>query len=66
MLFGVCLSVLLIVYYVRPYQVATATLLAGARLDWGSAEALLALGWAALFVPSGLLAHRLIVRSYRP
>ncbi len=63
--FGVCVSALLIIYYVYPYQSATETLRAGKQLDWLTAEALLSLAWAGLFVPWGIAAYKMIGRSYR-
>ncbi len=63
--FGVCVSALLIIYYVYPYQSATETLRAGQQLDWLTAEALLSLAWAGLFVPWGIAAYKMIGRSYR-
>jgi Na+/proline symporter len=63
--FGVCVSALLIVYYIYPYQAATETLAAGQQLDWFTAEALLSLAWAALFVPWGIAAYTMIGRAYR-
>jgi Na+/proline symporter len=62
--FGVCVSVVLLIYYVRPYQSATGTLLAGGRLDWFTVEALLSLAWAALYLPWGIIAYRMVGRSY--
>ena len=62
--FGVFVSALLMVFYVRPYQVATGTLLDGNRLDWLTGEVFLSLGWAALFVPVGVVAYKLVGRSY--
>ncbi len=63
--FGVCVSALLIIYYVHPYQSATGTLRAGRQLDWFTAEALLSLAWAGHFVPCGITAYKMIGRSYR-
>ncbi len=62
--FGVFVSAVLMVFYVLPYQSATGTLRDGNQLDWLTAEALLALGWAALFVPLGIAAYKMIGRSY--
>ena len=62
--FGVVVSVLLIFLYVLPYQSATDTLRDGSRLDWLTGEAILALGWAALFVPLGAFTYKAIGRSY--
>jgi sodium/pantothenate symporter len=63
-IFGLLLSTLLMIYYVYPYQKGTGTLLNNGDLDWFSAEALLALGWAAIYVPLGILTYRIINRSY--
>ena len=52
------------VFYVRPYQFASGTLRDGNRLDWLTGEVFLSLGWAALFVPLGVVAYKLIGRSY--
>ena len=62
--FGVFVSALLIVFYVLPYQSATGTLRDDNQLDWLTGEALLSLGWAALFVPWGIAAYKMIGRSY--
>jgi Na+/proline symporter len=63
-IFGVFTSVALIAIYVRPYQAATGTLRDGDRLDWLTGEALLSLGWAAIYVPLGIAACKMIGRSY--
>jgi sodium/pantothenate symporter len=63
---GLLLSCLLIVFYVMPFQEAKGVLLEGERLDWRSGEALLALGWAALYIPCGVGACWVIGRSYGP
>ena len=62
--YGVFMSVVLITIYVRPYQEATGRLLPDGSLDWATGEAILALGWAILIVPMGLLAWRVIKKSY--
>ena len=61
---GLLLSCLLIAFYVMPFQEAKGVLLEGGRLDWKSGEALLALGWAVLYVPCGIGACWVIGRSY--
>jgi hypothetical protein len=63
-LFGALVSAAMIVFYVQPYQSATGTLRAGGRLDWLTGEALLALGWAAIFVPWGFAAYKMVGRAY--
>ena len=55
---------MLLLFYVHPYQQATGTLREGGRIDWWAAEALLAMAWAGLFVPWGIMAYRMIGRSY--
>jgi hypothetical protein len=35
----------------------------GGRLDWGAGEAILALAWAGLFVPWGIMAYKMVGRS---
>ena len=62
--FGALTSVLLLVYYVHPYQAARGTLRGGESLDWLTGEAILSLSWALLFVPWGLAAYRMIGRAY--
>jgi sodium/pantothenate symporter len=62
--FGVFVSVMLIAFYVQPYQLTTGTLRDGARLDWLTGEVFASLGWAALFVPWGIAAYKMIGRSY--
>jgi hypothetical protein len=61
---GLVLSYLLIVFYVTPYQEARGVPMEGGRLSWRTGEALLALGWAALYVPCGFVACWMIGRSY--
>jgi len=62
--FGAVVSAFLIAFYVLPFQSATDTLRDGGRLDWLTGEALLALGWAVLYVPWGVAAYKMIGRSY--
>ena len=63
-LFGLAGTVIQLIYYVYPYQSATGTLAAGGGLNWFTAEAVLALCWAGIFVPWGVIAYRTIGRSY--
>ena len=62
--FGGSVSAALIVLYVLPYQLATGTVGSGQGLDWWTGEALASLGWAAIYVPWGIAAYKLIGRSY--
>jgi sodium/pantothenate symporter len=61
---GIFLTTMLLLFYVHPYQQATGTLREGGRIDWWTAEALLAMAWAGLFVPWGIMAYKMIGRSY--
>ena len=36
----------------------------GGRLDWGAGEAIFALAWEGLFVPWGIMAYKMVRRSY--
>lgn len=64
--FGVVMPFVMIFYYVIPYQTGTGTLLADGSIDWSSGEAILALTWAALYVPLGLISARIIWLRYSP
>ena len=55
---------MLINFYVIPYQAITETLIDGQQVDWLTGEAIFALTWAALFSVFGILAYRVILRSY--
>jgi sodium/pantothenate symporter len=61
---GVVVTVMMMVLYVWPYQVATGTLLDGDRLNWFSGESIMAMSWSFLFVPLGLMTYRMIGRAY--
>lgn len=63
-LFGITVSVWQLIYYVYPYQSATGTLAIGNQLDWFTIEVFLALGWAGIFIPWGVVAYKTIARSY--
>jgi len=63
-LYGCVMPVLLIRFYVIPYQTATGQLLADGSIDWWTGEALLALSTAALYIPLGLIAAAVIRRRY--
>lgn len=65
-IFGCIMPVVMIKYYVIPYQTGTAQLLEGGAIDWLQTEALLALSWAALYIPLGLISATVIWRRYHP
>jgi hypothetical protein len=58
------MPVLLINYYVIPYQSGAGLLLADGSLNWASGEVVLAS--AVLYIPLGLISSRVIWRRYRP
>jgi Na+/proline symporter len=61
---GIFVTTMLLLFYVLPYQQATGTLREGGGLDWWTVEALLAMTWAGLFVPWGIMAYKMIGHSY--
>jgi sodium/pantothenate symporter len=61
---GIFLTGMLLVFYVLPYQKTTGTLRDGGGLDWWTGETLLAMMWAGLFVPWGIMAYKMVGRSY--
>jgi len=65
-LYGCVMPVLLIRFYVIPYQAAAGRLLADGSIDWFTGEAVLALASAALYIPLGVVAAIVIWRRYRP
>jgi len=65
-LYGCVMPVLLIRFYVIPYQAAVGRLLADGSIDWFTGEAVLALASAALYIPLGVVAAIVIWRRYRP
>ncbi len=64
--FGCIMPVLVAVYYVTPYQTGTGTLLSGGSIDWTRGEAMLALSWAVLHIPLGLISAHVIWHRYNP
>ena len=64
--YGCLMPVLLIVYYVFPYQTGAGLLASDGGIDWTSGEAILALCSALLYIPLGLFTARSVWRRYRP
>lgn len=62
--YGALMPLLLLEFYVRPYQRATSGLGAGETINWQQPEPWIALGPAALFIPLGSLAAWVIWRRY--
>jgi sodium/pantothenate symporter len=64
--YGMVMPVLLLNFYVLPYQRGSGFLTAAGDIDWGHAEPWAALGPAVLFIPLGTLAAVVIWRRYAP
>ena len=64
--FGFLMPILMIHYYVIPYQSSTGQLLGDGSIDWSRGEAILALTWAVLYIPVGLISAYIIWRRYSP
>jgi Na+/proline symporter len=62
--YGCVMPVLLINYYVIPYQTGAGKLLANGSINWASGEAALALGSAVLYIPLGLITGKIIWHRY--
>jgi len=65
-LYGCVMPVLLIKFYVVPYQTGAGRLLADGSIDWWTGETLLALASAVLYIPLGLISAAVIRRRYQP
>ncbi len=64
--YGCVMPLLLLYYYVIPYQQGTGELAASGGVNWGQGEALIVIAIPCLFVPLGLLASRVIRQRYLP
>ena len=64
--YGLVMPVLLLHFYVKPYQRGSGSILADNALNWREAEPWIALGPAVLFIPLGVVAGVTIWRRYRP
>ncbi len=62
--YGALMPLLLLEFYVRPYQRATGALAVGENINWQQPEPWIALGPAALFIPLGSLAAWVIWHRY--
>jgi hypothetical protein len=65
-LYGLIMPVLMVVYYVQPFQEARGELLPDGSINWFTGEALLALSWFFIYVNLGLFAANIIHGSYSP
>jgi sodium/pantothenate symporter len=64
--YGIAMPLLLLQYYVIPYQIGTGEILPDGRLNWNTAEALISLTAFALHVPLALMAMKVIWDRYDP
>ncbi len=64
--FGCIMPIIMIKYYVIPYQTGAGKLLVGGTIDWMSGEAILALSWAGIYIPLGLISASIIWHRYNP
>lgn len=64
--FGCIMPVIMINNYVIPYQTGTGQLLADGSIDWSKGEAILAITWAVLYIPLGVISANIIWRRYSP
>lgn len=65
-LYGIGMPLLLLKYYVIPYQSGTGELLGDGSLNWNTPEALISLTVFALHVPLSLMAMKVIWDRYSP
>jgi sodium/pantothenate symporter len=65
-LYGCVMPVLLIRFYVVPYQTGAGRLLVDGSIDWWAGETLLALASAVLYIPLGVISAAVIWRRYKP
>lgn len=63
---GMIMPFLLMIYYVRPFQMATGALSPDGSLDWFAGEALFAMGWSVWYIALGIFAIRIIRNAYSP
>ena len=65
-LYGLVMPVLMLIFYVRPFQQARGELMPDGSIDWFTGEAVLAISWFFLYVTLGFFAARVIRGSYSP
>ena len=63
---GIVMPILLLVFYVKPFQEARGELAADGSLDWFTGEAILASSWSIVYIGLGYLAYRVIRKGYSP
>ncbi len=63
---GLIMPVLMIRYYVYPFQAARGELAADGSIDWLAGEAILAASWSGVYIALGLFAMWVIRNGYSP
>jgi sodium/pantothenate symporter len=64
--YGCIMPFVMLRWYVRPYQAGTGELLQDGSINFATGEAIIALTWAAVYIPLGLITARVIRSSYSP
>jgi hypothetical protein len=64
--YGCLMPVLLIKYYVIPYQTGTGQLLADGSLNWYTGEVVLAMLTPVIYIILGVIVARVVWRRYNP
>ena len=64
--YGFVMPILMLKYYVRPFQAARGELMPDGSIDWFDGEALFAISWFFVYVTLGWFASRVIRGSYSP
>ncbi len=63
---GLVAPLLLITYYIRPYQRATGTLMSDGSLNWLTGEVALAMAWSVVYISLGVFAIWFLRKAYSP
>jgi sodium/pantothenate symporter len=66
MLYGLIMPILMLVFYVYPFQKGRGELMPDGTIDWFTGEAILALSWSVVFVLLGWLAVKVVRNNYTP
>ena len=64
--YGIMMPILLLKYYVVPYQIGTGEILPDGSVNWNTAEALITMSAFVLHVPLALMAMKVIWDRYNP
>ncbi|MBT6330491.1 MAG: sodium:solute symporter family protein, partial [Kordiimonadaceae bacterium] len=64
-IFGTIMPILLMIYYVVPYQKGAGKLLVDGSIDWFSGEFMMLASWWLIQIPLGIIAYSTILKRYR-